>query len=130
MPNREPHLIAAHVDALHPSPFLEALQLRGWIVYGPQSRSRLANVISAIQTEAADLFAPHLAEPRLHLLREGDCPEAEDRYAEAVFKEGPQEPIACLFKLLKTVGFVNGHLDLLLVVAKSDFAKIPSRSSS
>jgi hypothetical protein len=67
---------------------------------------------------------------RLHLLGQGDSSKAENRYAEAVFEECPQEPIACLFQLLKTVGFVNVHLDLLLVVAKSDFAKIPSRSSS
>jgi hypothetical protein len=87
-------------------------------------------VIFAIESQASDLVAHHLAELRLHLLREGDCPEAEDRYAETVFKKGPQELIAYLFQFLEAVGFVNGHLDLLLIVAKSDFAKISSKSSS
>jgi hypothetical protein len=74
-------------------------------------------------------MAHHARKLRLHLLGQGDSSKAENRYAEAVFEECPQEPIACLFKLLETVGFVNGHLDLLLIVAKTDFEKISFKSS-
>jgi len=60
-------------------------------------------VVSAIQPEAADLFAHHLTKPRLHLLGQGDCPEAENRYAETVFKKDPEEFASGLFKLLEPI---------------------------
>ena len=89
MPNHEPHLIAVHVDALHLSPFSEALQLRGWIDFYPKSRPHLADKVPAIQPEAAGLFSYQFAKPRLQLLRQGNSSESENRYAEAVFKKDP-----------------------------------------
>jgi len=51
-------------------------------------------VIFVIQPEDSDLLAHHLSKLRLHLFRQCDSSESENRYAEAVFKEGPQELIA------------------------------------
>jgi hypothetical protein len=70
--------------------------MRSGIIHRPE-------VIFAIQTQAADLFAHHLSKLRLHLFRQGDSSEAENRYAEAVFQEYPQEEIVRLFKLSYTM---------------------------
>jgi hypothetical protein len=61
-------------------------------------------MIFAIESQASDLMPHQFAKLRLHLLRQGDCPEAEDRYAETVFKKDPEEFVVGLFQLLKTVG--------------------------
>jgi hypothetical protein len=82
------------------------------------------------QPEHRDLVPPHLAELRLHLLGKRAATPCKHRDAKTIFREDSEQLAAGLFKLLETVGFVNGHLDLLLIVATSDFAKISSKSSS
>jgi hypothetical protein len=107
-PNREPHLIAAHVDALRGLPFLEALQLRGWMDFDPQSWPRLANVISAIQPEAGDLPPHHAHQSLAQIERQSELPIWKFRYALAILTPDTEENMAQLFQIRESArGFIE-----------------------